>query len=131
MPSAPIPADALYFDFAPYMEQEPQRILRDEGVAGLNPLAILEAVGRGAERPSEIASRLGTPQSNLSRVLQLLLDTSVLVRDLPFGESVRSAKKTRYRIQAGLGSRVPSGTGRGASNSTWSRRTRTTRRASW
>jgi len=54
---------------------------------------------RSAERPSEIASRLGTPQSNLSRVLQLLLDTSVLVRDLPFGESVRSTKKTLYRVQ--------------------------------
>jgi uncharacterized protein len=92
-------AEALYFDFAPYMEQEPQRILRDEGAAGLNPLAVLEAVGRGAERPSEIASRLGTPQSNLSRVLQLLLDTAVLVRDLPFGESLRSTKKTLYRIQ--------------------------------
>src|SRR5665811_1992189 len=38
-------------------------------------------------------------QSTLSRVLQLLLDTSVLVRDLPFGESVRSTKKTLYRIQ--------------------------------
>lgn len=50
-------AEALYFDFAPYMEQEPQRILRDEGVAGRNALAALEAVGRGAERPSEIASR--------------------------------------------------------------------------
>ena len=69
--------------------------------------------------------------SGSSTRMQLLLDTSVLVRDLPFGESVRSAKKTRYRIQAGFGSRVPSGTGRGASNSTWSRRTRTTRRASW
>jgi hypothetical protein len=92
-------ADALYFDLAPYMEQEPQRILRDEGVAGLNALAVLEAVGRGAERPSEIASRLGTPQSNLSRLLQLLLDTSVLARDLPYGESVRSTKKTLYRIQ--------------------------------
>jgi hypothetical protein len=92
-------ADALYFDLAPYMEQEPQRILRDEGVAGLNALAVLEAVGRGAERPSEIASRLGTPQSNLSRLLQLLLDTSLLARAVPFGESVRSTKKTLYRIQ--------------------------------
>jgi len=92
-------ADALYFDLAPYMEQEPQRILRDEGVAGLNALAVLEAVGRGAERPFEIAARLGTPQSNLSRLLQLLLDTSVLARDLPYGESVRSTKKTLYRIQ--------------------------------
>lgn len=91
--------DSLYFDFAPYMEQEPQRILRDEGVTGLNALAVLEAVGRGAERPSEIAGRLGTAQTNLSRLLQQLLDASVLTRDLPFGESVRSTKKTLYRIQ--------------------------------
>jgi AAA+ ATPase superfamily predicted ATPase len=92
-------AETLYFDFAPYMEQEPQRILRDEGVVGLNALTVLEAVGRGAERPSEIASRLGTAQTNLSRLLQQLLDASILRRDLPFGESIRSTKKTLYRIQ--------------------------------
>jgi hypothetical protein len=62
-------AESLYFDYAPYMEQEPQR-LRDRGVIGLNAVAVLEAVGRGAERPSEIASRLGTAQTNLSRLLQ-------------------------------------------------------------
>jgi len=92
-------AESLYFDFAPYMEQEPQRILRDEGVTGLNAVAVLEAVGRGAERPSEIASRLGTVQTNLSRLLQQLLDASILTRELPFGESVRSTKKILYRIQ--------------------------------
>ncbi len=92
-------AESLYFDYAPYMEQEPQRILRDEGVVGLNAVAVLEAVGRGAERPSEIASRLGTAQTNLSRLLQQLLDASVLTRELPFGESVRSTKKILYRIQ--------------------------------
>jgi len=91
-------AESLYFDYAPYMEQEPQRILRDEGVIGLNAVAVLEAVGRGAERPSEIASRLGTAQTNLSRLLQQLLDASILNRELPFGESVRSTKKTLYRI---------------------------------
>ena len=91
--------ESLYFDFAPYMEQEPRRILRDEGVIGLNPVAVLEAVGRGAERPSEIASRLGTAQTNLSRLLQQLLDASILTRELPFGESVRSTNKTLYRIQ--------------------------------
>jgi len=92
-------AESLYFDYAPYMEQEPQRILRDEGVIGLNAVAVLEAVGRGAKRPSEIAARLGTAQTNLSRLLQQLLDTSILTRELPFGESVRSTKKTLYRIQ--------------------------------
>jgi AAA+ ATPase superfamily predicted ATPase len=92
-------AESLYFDFAPYMEQEPQRLLRDEGVVGLNAVAVLEAVGRGAERPSEIASRLGTAQTNLSRLLQQLLDASVLARELPYGESLRSTRRTLYRIQ--------------------------------
>jgi uncharacterized protein len=91
-------AEALYFDFAPYMEQEPQRILRDEGVIGANAVSVLEAVGRGAERPSEIATRLGTAQTNLSRLLQQLLDTSMLERELPYGESVRTTKKVLYRI---------------------------------
>lgn len=91
-------AAALYFDFAPYMEQEPQRLLRDEGVHGVNAVSVLEAIGRGAERPSEIAGRLGTAQTNLSRLLQHLLDASVLTRELPFGESERSTKRTLYRI---------------------------------
>lgn len=92
-------AEALYFDFAPYMEQEPQRLLRDECVAGMKALAVLEAVGRGAERTSEIAGRLGTAQTGLSRLMQQLLDASILARELPFGESMRSTKKILYRIQ--------------------------------
>ena len=92
-------AESLYFDFAPYMEQEPQRILRDEGVAGRNAVAALEAVGRGAERPSEIAARLGTAHTNLSRLFQQLLDASILTRELPFGESTRSTKRVLYRIE--------------------------------
>lgn len=91
-------ADELFFGFAPYLDQEPARILRDEGISGLNALSLLESIGRGAEKPSEIAARLGTAQTNLSRVLQQLLDSSILERELPFGESVRSTKRTRYRI---------------------------------
>lgn len=92
-------AEALYFGFAPYLDQEPVRILRDEGISGLNALSVLEAVGRGAEKVSEIAARLGTAQTNLSRLLQQLLDASILARSLPFGESARSTKRTQYRIQ--------------------------------
>jgi AAA+ ATPase superfamily predicted ATPase len=92
-------ASALFFDFASYMEQEPHRALRDEGIAGFNAIALLEAVGRGAERPSEIASRMGTRQTNLSRLLQQLLDGSILTREMPYGESIRSTKRVLYRIQ--------------------------------
>jgi DNA-binding MarR family transcriptional regulator len=49
---------------------------------------VSEAVGRGAENPSEFAARLGTAQTNLSRLLQQLLDASILERELPFGENV-------------------------------------------
>ena len=92
-------ADELFFGFAPYLDQEPVRILRDEGISGANAISLLEVVGRGAERPSEMASRLGTVQTNLSRLLQQLLDASVLTREIPFGESHRSTKKTRYSIR--------------------------------
>ncbi len=92
-------ADELFFGFAPYLDQEPARILRDEGISGANAVSLLEVIGRGAEKPSEMAARLNTVQTNLSRLLQQLLDASVLAREIPFGESLRSTKKTRYRIQ--------------------------------
>lgn len=82
-------AGSLYFDFVPYMEQEPQRILRDEGVAGLGALAVLEAVGRGAERrPDEPVE---TPRAALRRFPPR--------PGSPYGESPRSTKKVLYRIQ--------------------------------
>jgi hypothetical protein len=92
-------ADELFFGFAPYLDQEPVRILRDEGISGANAISLLEVIGRGAEKSSEMASRLGTVQTNLSRLLQQLIDASVLIREIPFGESPRSTKKTRYHIQ--------------------------------
>lgn len=91
-------ADALYFGFAPFMEFEPQRLLRDEQVNGPTALALLEAIGRGAERPSEIAGRIGIPQTNLSRLLQQLLDASIIQRELPWGQSVRTTKRILYRV---------------------------------
>jgi len=92
-------AEELFFGFAPYLEQEPARILRDEGIAGMNAISLLETIGRGAEKPSEMAARMGTRQTNLSRLLQQLLDASILEREFPFAESARSTKKTLYRIQ--------------------------------
>lgn len=92
-------AEALYFDPAPFLEQEPARLLTDEGVAGRNALAVLEAVGRGAERPSEIAARMGAKQTSLSRLFTQLLDAGLLTRELPYGESLRTSKRVLYRIQ--------------------------------
>jgi len=91
-------AEELFFGSTAYLEDEPARILKDERVAGIVPLSVLEAVGRGASKASEIAARLGTAQTNLGRVLQQLLDAAVLAREIPFGESLRSTKRTLYKI---------------------------------
>ena len=91
-------AEELFFGRSAFLEDEPLRILREEGIAGLTPLSVLEAVGRGASKTSEIAARLGTAQTNLGRTLQQLLDASLLGREIPFGESLRTTKKTLYRI---------------------------------
>jgi uncharacterized protein len=91
-------AEELFFGDMALLEDEPARILKDERVAGLVPLSVLEAVGRGAGKTSEIAARLGTAQTNLGRVLQQLLDAAVLAREIPFGESLRSTKRILYKI---------------------------------
>ena len=91
--------EALYFEPTAILSEEPIHLLRDEGIVGSLPKAILDLVGRGVAKPSELASRLGTPQSNLSRPLALLVYLGLLHRELPFGESSRTTKKVLYSIQ--------------------------------
>jgi len=92
-------AENLYFGNFPLLAEEPDRLLRDEGIAGNNARSVLESIGRGARRPSEISSRMGLPQTSLSKTLQVLMQTSLIQRSLPFGESPRSSKRTLYHIQ--------------------------------
>jgi AAA+ ATPase superfamily predicted ATPase len=91
-------ADRLFFAAFAWMDEEPRRVLADERLSGIAPVSVLEAIGRGAHRPSEIAGRLGTPQTSLSKLFQALLDASLVVRDIPFGSSARDPKRTLYRI---------------------------------
>lgn len=95
------PVDAtqvLFFERSARLEDEPDRLLRDEGITGLQAKAIFESIGRGAMRPSEIASRIGIPQTGLSKPLGILMNTNLVKRDIPFGESPRNSKKTSYSI---------------------------------
>jgi hypothetical protein len=47
---------------------------------------------------SELAGRLGVPSTSLSRSLGHLVDLGLVVRDVPFGYSVRDTKRTLYRL---------------------------------
>lgn len=92
-------AEALYFDPSAPLAEEPRIIAQDEGIAGTLPKAILDLVGRGVSKPSEMAARLGTVQGNLSRPFSLLQEVGLIQKELPYGESQRTTKKVVYSIQ--------------------------------
>lgn len=91
-------AQELYFEPSALLAEEPIQMIRDEGIAGALPKAILDLIGRGVAKPSELAGRLGIPQGNLSRPLALLLGLGLIRKELPFGESPRTTKRVLYQV---------------------------------
>ena len=78
--------------------EEPQRLFRDDLQDTVKTATIMSIVGNGIHRLSEIASRCNEPATNLSRPLAKLLDLGYLEKDIPFGESPKSSKKSLYQI---------------------------------
>jgi len=91
-------AESLYFENGARLESEPDRLMKDENLTGEQAKFILELAGRGVRRPSEMASRMGIKQTSLSKPLEALIHASLLVREIPFGESMRTTKRTLYTI---------------------------------
>lgn len=91
-------ADSLFFGKSARLQNEADRLLKDEKVEGIAAKSILEAIGRGAAKPSEIGGRMAISQTNLSRPLQVLLASSLVSRMIPFGESIRTTKRVLYEI---------------------------------
>lgn len=78
--------------------EEPARLLLDDLRDTTQAASILSLIGQGCHRLSEIAGRLGQPSTSLGRPIRRLLDMGLILRELPFGTSVRSTKRTLYRI---------------------------------
>lgn len=78
--------------------EEPQRLFRDDMRDIVKTSTIMSVVGSGVNRLSEIAARLGEPATNLSRPLAKLIDLGYLEKEVPFGESPKSSKRSLYRI---------------------------------
>lgn len=66
---------SLFFNSFSPLGDESSRMLSDKGVNGQLPKDILMLIGRGAHKPSEIASRLGMQQGALTRPLRQLRDS--------------------------------------------------------
>jgi AAA+ ATPase superfamily predicted ATPase len=90
--------DALALDPAAPLHLEPDRLLREEGPSAIALRPILDVIGLGAERPSEVAGRIGQPVTSLARPLARLVELGLVKREVPFGESEKGGRRALYRI---------------------------------
>lgn len=78
--------------------EEPQRLFNDDVNDIVKISTIMSMIGKGATRLKEIAARCEEPATNLSRPIGKLIDLGYIERDIPFGESTKSTKRSLYRI---------------------------------
>ena len=90
--------DALVLDPAGPLHDEPHRLLLEETPPAVALRPMLDVIGTGANRVSEIAGRIGRPASSLSRPLATLTAMDFVRRETPFGSSPRSDKRSLYRL---------------------------------
>ena len=90
--------EALVLDPLGPLHEEPVRLLLDERPPALTLRPLLDAIGGGAHRLSEIGARIGQPATSLARPLQRLQELDLVVREAPFGEPERSGKRSLYKL---------------------------------
>lgn len=89
---------ALALDPLGALFSEPERLLLEESPPALEVRPMLDAIGAGAHRLSEIAGRLGRPATSLSRPLDRLIGMGLIRRETPYGEPLRGGKRSLYKI---------------------------------
>ena len=90
--------DTLVLDPAGPLHGEPGRLLSEETPPATVLRPLLDVIGAGAHRVSEIAGRLGKSASSLSRPLATLTEMNFIRRETPFGSDPRSGKRSLYQI---------------------------------
>lgn len=80
------------------LHDEPQFLLMDEVGDYAKASSVLALIGRGANRLSEIAARMGRKATELSHPLKRLTELGLIAREIPFGANELNGKKSLYRI---------------------------------
>lgn len=89
---------ALVLDRNGVLHGEPSRLLTDDMRSAVQANSLLALIGGGCHRLSELAGRVGQSATSLSRPLSRLIDLGYVRREVPFGESVRSTRRSLYRL---------------------------------
>jgi AAA+ ATPase superfamily predicted ATPase len=90
--------DQLVLDPLGALHREPDRLLLEELPPAVETRPILDAIGMGAHRVTAIGGRLGRPATSMSRPLERLVSMGLVRREVPFGESEKSSRRSLYRI---------------------------------
>ena len=90
--------DRLVLDPLGPLHHEPDRLIIEELPPATEVRPLLDAIGGGAHRVSEIAGRLGRAATSLSRPLQRLQGMGLVRREVPFGDDERANKRSLYKI---------------------------------
>ena len=90
--------DQLLLDNLGILHEEPNRLLLDDMREFGQAASLLSVVANGANKLSEIASRMNRPATDLNRPLNRLINLGYLKRERPFGASPRSKKNALYKI---------------------------------
>jgi AAA+ ATPase superfamily predicted ATPase len=88
--------DALMLDPLGPLHREPDHILLEEIPSALEVRPVLDGIGAGAHRVSEIAGRMGRPATSLARPLARLVEMGLVHGVVQLGERV--SKGALYRI---------------------------------
>ena len=90
--------DRLVLDPLGSLHREPDRLLLEELPPAAETRPVLDAIGAGGHRVSEIAGRLGRPATSMARPLDRLVGMGLVRRDVPFGESEKKSRRSLYEI---------------------------------
>ena len=80
------------------LHDEVDRLLRQEMPSAVPLRPILDAIGLGAHRSSEIAGRLQRAATSITRSLQQLQSLGYVRREVPFGVDEKRSKKALYKL---------------------------------
>jgi hypothetical protein len=90
--------DYLVLDPMGPLHMEPDKLLLEETPPAIAARPVLDAIGLGAHRLSEIAGRVNLPATSLNKPLQRMTEMGILYKETPFGESEKSGKRSLYRM---------------------------------
>jgi AAA+ ATPase superfamily predicted ATPase len=80
------------------LHDEIERLLRQEMPSAIPLRPIMDAIGLGAHRSSEIAGRLQTAATSITRSIQQLQSLGYVRREVPFGLNEKRSKKAVYKL---------------------------------